>query len=328
MKTLFSTKQLHPRDRFDCWHEVACKTIVNHESRPHSRLCFQAEIKAGALAQSALVLCENSPLEIVHSLDHVAGAESDDLFFCRQMSGSLILSQGSRDARLMAGDMTLIDPMLPYTGRLMAGSKVLLVKFQRRSLEARTGKTAGLTAVPMRSDKAEHGLTSSFIAMLPEYAGLMSGRSQEVVQDQALDLVALSLAKFTEGQVRLSTGRALLLLNIRCAVESRLSNPDLNVNAAAAGVSARYANLLLASEGMSLTRLIRLRRLSRCLDALKDPLQSHRPVSEIAYSWGFSDITHFGRVFKARYGLTPLERIQLKPGYNRKLRSSCCIRGA
>ena len=39
--------------------------------------------------------------------------------------------------------------------------------------------------------------------------------------------------------------------------------------------------------------------------ALEDPLQAHRSVSEIAYGWGFSDMTHFGRRFKQAYGVLP-----------------------
>jgi AraC-like DNA-binding protein len=30
-------------------------------------------------------------------------------------------------------------------------------------------------------------------------------------------------------------------------------------------------------------------------------------VSEIAYAWGFSDMTHFGRKFRRVYGLSPSE---------------------
>ena len=30
-------------------------------------------------------------------------------------------------------------------------------------------------------------------------------------------------------------------------------------------------------------------------EALEDPLQNHRRVSEIARGWSFSDMTHFGR---------------------------------
>jgi AraC-like DNA-binding protein len=34
-------------------------------------------------------------------------------------------------------------------------------------------------------------------------------------------------------------------------------------------------------------------------------LQDNRTVSEIAYGWGFSDMTHFGRRFKAMYDVSP-----------------------
>jgi AraC family transcriptional regulator, positive regulator of tynA and feaB len=75
--------------------------------------------------------------------------------------------------------------------------------------------------------------------------------------------------------------------------------------AAAAGVSVRYANAVLAEEDTSIMRLVLARRLERCRRALEDPSQAHRTVSEIAYGWGFSDLTHFGRKFRAAFGLTP-----------------------
>ena len=77
--------------------------------------------------------------------------------------------------------------------------------------------------------------------------------------------------------------------------------------ALAAGVSLRYANAALSDEGTSIGRLIQARRLLRCRRALEDPAQAHRTVSEIAYGWGFSDMTHFGRKFKAAFGQLPSE---------------------
>jgi AraC family transcriptional activator of tynA and feaB len=67
------------------------------------------------------------------------------------------------------------------------------------------------------------------------------------------------------------------------------------------------ANAVLAVDGTSITRLIRARRLERCRRALEDPSQAHRRVSEIAYGWGFSDRTHFGRSFRAAFGSLPRE---------------------
>jgi AraC family transcriptional regulator, positive regulator of tynA and feaB len=64
---------------------------------------------------------------------------------------------------------------------------------------------------------------------------------------------------------------------------------------------------LLAEEGTSIMRLVRARRLEHCRRALEDPSQAHRKVSEIAYGWGFSDMTHFGRSFRATFGSLPSE---------------------
>jgi AraC-like DNA-binding protein len=144
--------------------------------------------------------------------------------------------------------------------------------------------------------------------MLPTHAGNLGAAAEVIVQDQALDLVAVSFAKaMGDGKPRVSSARSLALLNLRAAVEARLADPALDAGmvALAAGVSVRYANAVLAQEGTSITRLIQERRLARCRQALDDPLQSHRTISEIAYAWGFSDMTHFGRRFKAASGLSP-----------------------
>ena len=39
--------------------------------------------------------------------------------------------------------------------------------------------------------------------------------------------------------------------------------------------------------------------------ALASPALRHRQVGEIAFDWGFNDLSHFGRTFRERYGLSP-----------------------
>ena len=104
----------------------------------------------------------------------------------------------------------------------------------------------------------------------------------------------------------ISSARSVALLNVRAAIESRLGDPGLNATTVAeAGISIRYANALLAEVNTSIMRLVLAMRLARCRQALEDPLQNNRTVSEIAYGWGFSDMTHFGRRFKDMYDVSP-----------------------
>ena len=147
--------------------------------------------------------------------------------------------------------------------------------------------------------------------MLPSHAGRMRPAIEQIIRDQVLDLVAASLTKMVIGtdRARFSSALSVVLMNVRAAIEMRLSDAALDTAtvAAAAGISVRYANAVLAREGTSIMRLIQTRRLERCRLALEDPLQSHRTLSEIAYGWGFSDMTHFSRRFKATYGVLPSE---------------------
>jgi AraC family transcriptional regulator, positive regulator of tynA and feaB len=132
MEMLFSTKDVHPRDRFSYWHEVACRNIVNHDSVPESRPTFQAAIEAGALADIGLVMFENSPMRIARTPRQVMQATTDDLFICRQMSGVLQLEQNGHHVVLEAGDITLIDPLMPYVGKFCTNSNLLVLKIPRR----------------------------------------------------------------------------------------------------------------------------------------------------------------------------------------------------
>lgn len=156
---------------------------------------------------------------------------------------------------------------------------------------------------PISYGLTDGSLTSSLNAALPAPAGEANPVWGRLVANFALDLIALALAKAVEGAMpRVSSTKAMAILQIRAAVTARLTDPDLDVQSVGVGVavavtdavgfSVRYANDILASQDTSIGRLLLTERLERCRQALGDPAQSCRSVSEIAFGWGFSDLTH------------------------------------
>jgi AraC family transcriptional activator of tynA and feaB len=310
VKTVFSTADVHQRDAFDYWHEILCKRVVRHDCTPEDRQAFRAKLQSASLADIDLVYYESAPMQNDVTARHVGHANADELFVRRQIAGVFAVEQDSREAVLEAGDITLLDPRRPMRGKYLNGARQLILKVPRRQLEARVGDVRQIIARSIKPTEAEHGLTSAYLAMLPTYADKLGASTADIVKEQTLDLIAVSLAKAMDGgRPRLSSARSLVLANVRAAIEARLTNPALDCEtvAAAAGVSVRYANAVLAEDGTSIMRLIRARRLERCRHALEDPSQAHRTVSEIAYGWGFSDMTHFGRSFRAAFGSLPSE---------------------
>jgi AraC family transcriptional activator of tynA and feaB len=308
LRTVFTTRDVHPRDRLDYWHSVACKEIVEHDSVPVSRVHFEAEIEVGSLGALELVAFQNSPLRVEHGQAHISRSSSEHLFLCRETSGSVSVEQEGRHITLQAGNMTLLDPGLPYSASFSFGSRTLVLKLPRRELQTRLGITRSMVARLIQLGSAEDNLASSFTAGLPALAGEVRPVCGQLVANFMLDLVALSLAKAVEGATpRVSSSKAMAILQIRAAIKTRLADPGLDVQsiADAVGLSVRYTNHLLASQDTSIGRLILTERLERCRQALEDPVQSGRSVSEIAFGWGFSDLTHFGRCFKKAYGMSP-----------------------
>ncbi len=313
METLFSTEWVHPRDRLDFWHSVACANIVEHDITSSSRADFNAGIKVGSLGDLDLLLFHTSPIEVSHTRKPGAPG-ADFVVVCQQVGGAMQMQHDSRTVDLGPRDIMVFDPLLPHAGRFLRSFEILCIRVPRREFEARVGKTRSVIARAIKPLTPENHLASSLLATLPSLAGKMSGISADMVANHTLDLLALALSKSgDDGPPRVSDSRNVILSHIRAVIEARLCDAKLDSETVAAevGISVRYANRLLAEQDTSIARLIQSRRLERCRLALQDPGHAHRSVSEIAYGWGFSDMTHFGRRFKLAYGVPPNEYRQL-----------------
>ena len=72
------------------------------------------------------------------------------------------------------------------------------------------------------------------------------------------------------------------------------------------GVSVRSLYRMFARKGLVVAQYIKNRRLDLCANALRSaPVR--QKLSDIGYSWGFADHSHFSTAFKMRFGVTPGE---------------------
>ena len=308
MRTVFSTADVHPRDAYDYFHEVLCKKVIAHDCRPASRQGFHSVLQSVAMTDIALVRYENSPMHNRVTARHASQANGDELLVRLQIAGRFVFEQDNGESLLEPGDMTLLDPRRPMQGTYLEGANQLVLKAPRRELKARLGDIRPMIGLSIKPLATEQRLTSSLLEILPTYIDELDATARDAVRNLMLDLVAISLAKVVDAdQPRISSPRSLAFMRLRAAIDAGLANPSLDAEtvAAAAGISVRYANDILADQDTSIMRMVWARRLERCRKALEDPSQAHRTVSDIAYAWGFSDMTHFGRRFRAAYGKLP-----------------------
>jgi AraC family transcriptional activator of tynA and feaB len=308
MDTVISMSDIHPRDRVAYWLDVASRTLVDHECRVKTPATFDATVLHTRLGELSVMSLESLGLETVeHTTRTIAHGEDNVFLLYLQLEGSSAFSQDGRDTVIHPGDLVLLDAQRPFICRY-GHRKQIAIKIQHQALKARLASSTQLTARAVRRTNGISAMASDYIRMLPEHINALGSAAKLQVTQHVLDMAALALAtEAGEDTPSLSSARAVALLRLRMAAESRLTHQGLRPSdvATAAGMSVRYANDLLSKEGMSLGRFIVQRRLERCRSALADPQQTHRTISEIVYAWGFSDLSHFNRRFKAAYGCSP-----------------------
>ncbi|MGH7005023.1 MAG: helix-turn-helix domain-containing protein, partial [Alphaproteobacteria bacterium] len=92
---------------------------------------------------------------------------------------------------------------------------------------------------------------------------------------------------------------------LRAHLARNLADPTLSPRGAAdaLGISVRLVHRLFEEMGTSFGRWVLERRLDACRRALDGP--APRAISDIAFAWGFNELSHFSRAFKARFGVAP-----------------------
>lgn len=124
---------------------------------------------------------------------------------------------------------------------------------------------------------------------------------------QFIDLMMLSLESGTADSGSESRVRRANRKRIRDFVREHLTASDLATPRIAAGVglSSRYVQSLLKAADCTARDLIRTERLKAARALLESPLHRHRSVTEIAFSCGFSNSSHFSTAFRAQYAISP-----------------------
>jgi AraC-like DNA-binding protein len=129
------------------------------------------------------------------------------------------------------------------------------------------------------------------------------------VARHVVDLVALAFGATGEARETIDARgvRAARRKAVLDEISRGFTAPSFNIEhiAARLGISDRYVRQLLEETGKPFSALVLERRLEWARRLLADPRCLHLRVSDIAYEAGFSDLSHFNRSFRRRFGGTP-----------------------
>ncbi len=312
-----STAGMDPRRKLAFWNDRACESFSPLVSDPVDLRSFNGSIARTAAGDITLAEVYSEAQLVRHSRSHVARTRSAMFFLHLMLEGESINRQDGREAHLKAGDFTLCDSTRHYEIQFPAANRMLVLGIPDAKIRRHIACPESLVAVPMTSSNGVSGLLSRFIRNFwTECTQELEDAAAARVTLAILNLLGATYADLPRAQAGRSSLAIAHRIRIINFIEAHLSDPDLTPTrvAEACKMTPRYLHHLFSEEEETVSRCILRRRLEACAQALLSRAQRGRTVTSIAFDYGFNSPTHFGRVFRAKYEMTPRDyrRIQME----------------
>ena len=300
MRTIVSTADAPPRERFDYYRETVRVLGRRGEIETFDRASFYGELRAGRMIDLTVAVWRSSPVITMVK-------DSGVLSLVLPSSRAILECPDGHCVELNCGSLCLEDTRTPLVARPLDPSRGLLITIPPAEFSRRIRLNQAVLNRPIAAKGDAALLVAQVRALISVDPSTLSPAAAEREREHLLDLAALALSSVCGELPRLGAASRMVELRLRAAVDAQLVNPDADRGsiAAAAGVSERHADRVLAQDGRSVRSLLLERRLEKCREALEQG--DDRKIYEIALQHGFTDTSHFSRAFKERFGRTPGE---------------------
>jgi len=305
---VFSTDDIPEAQRFTVWRETVSQEMFGtapERRREDAIGSFNGRIEALIGGPVAYAHYRMTPYRVRRGRRDIARvSQADFVMIYRNLSEGLRMNYGGMEFVAQPRDLFVADPTVPLEAvpRTEFNEEVMLLP--RAMLEPHL-PVSGLRRVlnNVNGDGGVAGLAKSFFDGFVQRMDTLDERELVAVTDTFCRLLALACGGAAgEHDEALRSAR---LDELKRHIDLNLADPKLTPEKAARAlkISERQLHLLFEPTGTSFSRHVLRRRLEECRASLV--ANPARPVTDIAFAWGFNSMATFYRSFQAAFGMAP-----------------------
>lgn len=302
MAIVFPLDGLRAKERFDYWQDVVCSTFARTTNHRLTDQPFDGSLDVMMKGDVSYSRIRSSPIKYERGQQDDG---NDHLFVTLTLCPDAYLSQSGRTSRQRPGDIVLFDSARPYSCTLPEGDDQIVLAIPRKRLQCHIPHYERFLSRTLDNQSPLGSLASSMVLEMWR-AQTQSGVIGDRLNGALLDVLS-SAFEATYGSIGLEKTplQGNKLERAKKHIFANLHDTSLTVESisSAIHVSTRSLNRLFALEGTTVIRWLWRQRLAACHDALVKKAFSQ--VSEAAFSFGFTNLSHFSHAFKQAYGISP-----------------------
>ncbi|MFI6417461.1 helix-turn-helix domain-containing protein [Streptomyces sp. NPDC050842] len=222
------------------------------------------------------------------------------------VSGRGELEQDGRRAALAPGDFVLYTGARPFRLELGSGHRYFVLSLDPGTA-GQVATSAGSVTANAELPRSPSGrVLAAVVGELAERAHGFGPLARREMGEHVSAILRTLLREAGGAGAAAGGGTAGVLDRVLAYIDDRLAE-DLSPGtiAAAHHISVRHLHALFRESGVTVSDHVRRRRLERIRQDLLDPALAHLPAYALAARRGLGEASHFSRVFRAEFGLSP-----------------------
>lgn len=302
-----TTDTLPAHERAEFWADLVSRHVTPIRIEPAGKHPLHGEIQARVVGALGVARVSGIGVQASHTRAHIARADGHVYGACVHLAGEARITRRSETITLQPGDVFITDSRHEFTLDLERPWRHLLVTLPTHCLDRRVTRPdslagAVLRACPLASLWATHLATGFALGeeLSPAAAALFARHSVDLLT-QIVD------ESCSHGLTPTTATRAATFATACQVIAIKFGEPDLTPADIARdiGVSSRTLARIFAEHNETVMRRVFDERVRQAARLLAAPAAAHRSVTDIAFTCGFNDLSHFGRAFASRMQMTP-----------------------
>jgi AraC-like DNA-binding protein len=313
--TRYASDDLPERDRVSVWRDYLSYSLIELELKPDALSNFRSILATRPFFDMQLLKMTITATDLIRQSGMVDGA---DYFLLHiNYSGDVHVSSSGDQILLNEGDAVLLDSTRSFTiSRRGTGSSYFLRIPRARLSALNMPLDSGVMNKIANVSGGTLNLFTSYLDSLLHQGAFTSSLAHRLAYKHVTELLVVLLDAngfiypidntdeiFTSNRgmptMRFSAAKAYITARAHQAISIDTVSTYL-------GVTRRYLQRLFEMNNLTFTDFITDIRLTRAHAMLCDPQRNRIRIRDLSVQCGFKDVSHFNRLFRERFGCTPM----------------------
>lgn len=302
----WSTQAVPPAQRLDYWVGAICEGFLEMTATTASGGSFHSSLESADWGPVSIHRVRGSAQDVYRTRTAIARARENSYFLLCKSDSAWTAAQEETAARLLPGDLVLIDSRRRYEFHFADSANTLSLQLRPDWVATWLPDAEALLGRRIDGQTGWGGALSAMARQLTPELAIEPPLPAALLSDQLGALLALAS---DTGLPAPAPATDALRDRVLDALRERHAEPGLTAAEVAAGlgISARTLHRSLAAGGQTFAQQLMACRMAVAQRLLADARFDRLTVAEIGRRVGLLDASHFVRTCRSRLGATPAQ---------------------